>query len=83
MTLEEKMKEKLARDEANLAKIKKWDARIEKLKARPEPMREAAFCAKYGIHAGRFNMLKNLKEKSPPSDNLVNKIEAAFEAEGV
>ena len=83
MTLEQKIKDKLARDKANLAKIKKWDARIEKLKARPEPMRESAFCAKYDIHAGRFNRLKNLKEQSPPSDNLVNKVEAAFAAEGV
>lgn len=79
----QKMTEKMAREKANVAKIKKWAGRIKKLKNRADPMNEATFCAKYDIHAGRFNRLKNLKEHNPPSDNLINKIEAAFEAEGV
>ena len=83
-TLEQRLKARAALEKDILSKIKKWPARLEKLKTRKEhSMLEAAFCRKYGLNTGRFNRLKNGRDHSLPSKKLLNKIEDAFKAEGV
>lgn len=64
------------------AKVKRWPARLAKLKKRAvNPLSEGEFCEKYGFAKAQFNRAKN--QAVEPRASKVAKIEAALEAEGV
>lgn len=64
------------------AKVKKWPARLRKLKNRKEnPLSEGEFCDKYGFPIPGFNRSKNLRHE--PRAAKVAAVEKALEAEGV
>ena len=82
MTPEEKIAEQVAR----LKKIKKWPARLNKLRSRKKnPMQEAEFCRKHGLPIANFNRNKKSPQTgaSFPTAETVERVEKAFEAEGV
>lgn len=64
------------------AKVKRWPARLAKLKNRKEnPMSERDFCGKYGLAVSQFNRAKN--QTVDPRPKKVEAVEAALAAEGV
>lgn len=82
--LDERLRAEAKRLNATADKIVRWSSRLTKLRTRKkDPMNEADFCQKYGLNITRFNRIKNLVEKYPPSEELVNKIESALEEQGV
>jgi len=67
---------------ANLERVKKWAARIDKLaKRKKNPLKEAEFCRKHKLQIAGFNRSKN--GVSFPSPKTIAKVEAAFKAEKV
>lgn len=78
MTVEEKIQEQCDR----LDKVRRWPARIEKLRKRKKnPLKEAEFCRKHKLHPAGFN--RNKKGASFPTAKTVERVEKALKAEGV
>jgi len=82
--LDERLRAEAKRLNATADKIVRWSKRLSTLRNRKkDPMNEADFCQKYGINKTRFNRIKNLVEKYPPSDDLVRQVENALKDQGV
>lgn len=64
------------------AKVRRWPARLAKLKKREvNPLSEREFCEKYGLAPAQFNRAK--KQVVEPRASKVAAVEAALAAEGV
>lgn len=71
-----------AEAKANKALIRKWPARLKKLKDRKEnPLNERQFCVKYNLGTGCFSRAKNFRVVTRAS--TVKAVEAALLKEGV
>lgn len=85
MTLIEKIKsrQKEVADELIRAKkAAKWERRMTKLSTRKnDPKSETKFCDDHALHQARFNRHKN--GKVCPDQESLDKVEAAFNREGV
>lgn len=67
---------------ARAKKALKWSAKIDRLASRKtNPKSEAEFCDDHKISASQFNRHKNAR--ATPTQEIVDKVEAAFRAENV
>jgi len=76
------LKELIKKQEKRIDKVRLWDGRIKKLSNRKiEPMSEAEFCRRNGLHNAAFNRQKN--GFMIPTETTVTKVEKALLREGV
>ena len=84
MEIEEQIMANAAEQIKKLQMVRKWSARIQKLRDRKQdPLTEVDFCNKYGIHASSFNRHKNLNDDKLPSVKFFEAVENAMKVENV